>query len=494
MEKKHIIFIVFMLFAAKFAAAQGLIIDNASIDALPIYPESQGNGGKAGITVVAKSLSSFMGTPMNQGATSSCVPHVLAKSIQIQMAMENNSTDIATIDKSSLNPFSIYNYLNQNSCKMGTRFDSVFNIAYTKGVCPQTIFPFIDCLVLPNENAQKEALNYRISSALSLFSTAETNDIYKITRIKQAIIAGLPVLIGAEVDSAFQGLSKNVGKYWRPNGKDPLVKHALLIIGFDDRRDGGTFEILNSWGTAWGNKGTCYVRYKDFIKCCFCASVVSYNAKTSPLNDNLQEANISMKGKVQFLHYSHWDEANEKPIFEPAKTLLKTNKTFFETEKSWGLGQQFQISTLNLKKGMCVYVFSLDAAGKTELHYPTQKNISSENTLGAKITVIQRQSALMPSDSIQLLLPSQDEALELDKIGQENICVLFSAEEIPDIHQLIQQIGSTSGLLEQRLKTILGNRIAPTSEIDFKDGSEITFSSESKVGYIVPIILKMEVK
>ena len=31
--------------------------------------------------------------------------------------------------------------------------------------------------------------------------------------------------------------------------------HAMCVIGYDDRKDGGAFEIMNSWGTDWGQNG-----------------------------------------------------------------------------------------------------------------------------------------------------------------------------------------------------------------------------------------------
>ena len=31
--------------------------------------------------------------------------------------------------------------------------------------------------------------------------------------------------------------------------------HAMVVVGYDDDKYGGAFEILNSWGTYWGNKG-----------------------------------------------------------------------------------------------------------------------------------------------------------------------------------------------------------------------------------------------
>jgi C1A family cysteine protease len=52
-------------------------------------------------------------------------------------------------------------------------------------------------------------------------------------------------------------------------GKHPLKNqdpHAICIIGYDDNRFGGAFEIVNSWGATWGNSGYLWIKYSDFYK------------------------------------------------------------------------------------------------------------------------------------------------------------------------------------------------------------------------------------
>jgi hypothetical protein len=38
----------------------------------------------------------------------------------------------------------------------------------------------------------------------------------------------------------------------------------MCLIGYDDYLEGGSFQIMNSWGTKWGKSGIGWVRYKDF--------------------------------------------------------------------------------------------------------------------------------------------------------------------------------------------------------------------------------------
>ena len=38
--------------------------------------------------------------------------------------------------------------------------------------------------------------------------------------------------------------------------------HAMTVIGYDDNAK--AFQLMNSWGAEWGNRGTTWVPYKAF--------------------------------------------------------------------------------------------------------------------------------------------------------------------------------------------------------------------------------------
>ena len=40
----------------------------------------------------------------------------------------------------------------------------------------------------------------------------------------------------------------------------------MVLIGYDDEKYGGSFQIVNSWGEDWGVNGKIWVKYKDFIE------------------------------------------------------------------------------------------------------------------------------------------------------------------------------------------------------------------------------------
>ncbi len=74
-----------------------------------------------------------------------------------------------------------------------------------------------------------------------------------------------PVVLGTNWYSGMEKPDKN--GFIRATGT-PVGGHAYMVCGADDTvkcPDGskGAFRILNSWGVAWGKKGTALISYKD---------------------------------------------------------------------------------------------------------------------------------------------------------------------------------------------------------------------------------------
>jgi len=56
--------------------------------------------------------------------------------------------------------------------------------------------------------------------------------------------------------------------------------HMMVIIAYDDKKSGGAFRILNSWGEKWGDNGKLWIKYNDFFK-----YVKKFGGNTSYSND-----------------------------------------------------------------------------------------------------------------------------------------------------------------------------------------------------------------
>jgi C1A family cysteine protease len=126
------------------------------------------------------------------------------------------------------------------------------------GVPAENFWPFIDCNKekMPDIRAQTEAAYYKLASYTRI-STEEYK--YYLTR-------NVPIIIGMQTGRMF----------WRLSGKletqkyDPVdnlsntvsTGHAVLIVGYDDSINGGSWIIANSVGPKWGFRGFGAISYK----------------------------------------------------------------------------------------------------------------------------------------------------------------------------------------------------------------------------------------
>ncbi len=88
-------------------------------------------------------------------------------------------------------------------------------------------------------------------------------------------------------------------RIWDRTTRQNVVSHAMLIIGYNDNIRNGCFEVLNSYGTNFGNNGYVWIDYNFFAEkdpnsivnnpCCMFA--FSYSKDPHP--ENIDELNIS---------------------------------------------------------------------------------------------------------------------------------------------------------------------------------------------------------
>ncbi|MEV6554816.1 C1 family peptidase [Nocardia sp. NPDC051756] len=102
-----------------------------------------------------------------------------------------------------------------------------------------------DYTTQPDASERANAAHYKLSGAQDL----DSGD--RVTNIKNAISAGLPVPIGFEVRQSFMNLSKSNSRYNPSRNERTVGGHEVTIVGYD--QNGVT--IQNSWGASWGDSG-----------------------------------------------------------------------------------------------------------------------------------------------------------------------------------------------------------------------------------------------
>jgi hypothetical protein len=164
--------------------------------------------------------------------------------------------------KLSFSPFFLYNNLKNNkdsSCLDGLNIVKALQFLKYKGGVPNNKY-LSQCKINKDTSTKNWdiAINYRIKSFKSIGSDN------RIQRIKKSLSLLKPIVIGINTPYGFA--SSLNGDTWDGIVDDMRGGHALSLIGYDDNKEGGSFEIINSWGKGWGDNGKIWVKYSDFDK------------------------------------------------------------------------------------------------------------------------------------------------------------------------------------------------------------------------------------
>jgi len=214
------------------------------------------------------SLKKYVPTIKSQGNISSCTGWATTyAAFTIIRRLETG------IGVGPFSPLSTYNkiktddYPNELDCDRGSWPKDALNLLVKQG-SPYYKDYTNSCRLDDGNNPYEDKL-YR-------FRTLNCNEEQGVNNIKSALNNNEPVVISMKVYNLESGRNSLNDKYvssrtgeWTfdvPAG-DPnnysTSGHALCIIGYDDNKFGGSFEVMNSWGDDWGNSGFFWVKYSD---------------------------------------------------------------------------------------------------------------------------------------------------------------------------------------------------------------------------------------
>ena len=208
------------------------------------------------------SLLRFAPDRQNQGRQGSCVAwsSVYAARSIVEAASTGQSGN-----NTAFSPAFVYNQIGLEDCQ-GSYIQRAMEFMTTKGVVPYDDFPYTDqdCSKQPNSSQWTEAAKNKMHGFTRLTESDDVNGI-NIRAVKEHLAKDAPVVIGMMVGGTF--MQEMMGKeMWAPSAEDRSQMgfggHAMCVIGYDDRKQ--AFQIMNSWGTDWGNNGVAWVRYADF--------------------------------------------------------------------------------------------------------------------------------------------------------------------------------------------------------------------------------------
>jgi hypothetical protein len=543
--KKLIFFLFCIIGLAAAANAQGLDLDEEAAIYKTVQVEPEVEGAKDDNLPLSVDLSPFCPQVRNQGEAFSCVGWSVGyAAMTIQRAALNNWRDKQLITANANSALFVYNQIKKGpDCNRGSRIADALALLVEKGNCLSRDFDSdaMACAKMPTPAQMVQAKNFVISDFLAVFPEG-SNDFTKIRKLKESLARNAPVVVGMSVLKNFYQLSN--AKFWFPDigNQTPAGGHALTVVGYDDKQ--GAFRIVNSWGTAWADRGFVWIKYDDFAKYCkyayqlvispdFGAGAALAQASLTPdsvggggraastqappTNDVATEATNQstaeqpvdavqqptdtrqqqsppprrVSGSFAFKSFEGWSE-NNRAILKTAE--VDFDKGHYRTTDLWALGTRFQFMATTRVINQYVYVFSIDSENKIQIHWPRQYALNNKfNGLN--------ESALVASKDTRVVVPGfrYDENnekiytfLKLAQPGKDRLCVLFSKKKLGDINQICNKMAQGSGDVLGRLRALLGDRLIPEADIRYENG-RIAFDAATRSdGYIVPIILEVE--
>ncbi len=210
------------------------------------------------------SLAAFAPSRQNQGKQGSCVAWSATYAARTILESASTKQDPNSI---AYSPAFMYNNIALQDCQ-GAYIQKAMEFMQQKGAVSYQDFRYDenDCSRQASGQLEQQASQNKIHGFHRLTETDDVNGI-NIRAVKEHLAKDAPVVIGMMVGGSF--MQEMLGqKVWHPSNNDQDMTgfggHAMCVIGYDDRIEGGAFQIMNSWGPEWGENGIAFVRYGDF--------------------------------------------------------------------------------------------------------------------------------------------------------------------------------------------------------------------------------------
>ena len=431
-----------------------LFMDEAIYDKAEVYAPLANNAKNP--LPESVSLLKYCPKRMNQGSQGSCVGWASAYSARTILYARQSGKDPNDV---KFSPSYLYNQIALKGCQ-GSYLNNAMEVMKKGGVAPYSKFAYSEksCTKQPPSDVKQLAANFK-TKGFNRLSVDGDNYKTDLLAIKQNLAQGAPVVIGMMVGGTF--MSKMNGKsFWKPTDKDYDMSnfggHAMCVIGYDDYKEGGAFQIMNSWGEAWGSKGIFWIRYNDF----------EYFTREAyglyPMGDSEKYDTQKMSASIGLIYNNTGKNID----------LNYQGGITFKTNSPIKKGTDFKVEVTNDVE-CYVYVFGEEIDKSNYVLFPyTAKHSPYCGITGTRV---------FPNDY----------SMYADTKGEtDRIAVIVSKQPI-DYKKLSKAITNAAGVTyEQKVKNALSGELI--SNVDFKGGKTFSFKCNTGTKNAVAAILEFD--
>ena len=399
------------------------------------------------------SLRKYAPTPGDQGSLSTCSGWAVAYSARTIVAAVQNNWDHSEIDSNAFSPSFIYNQIRTRpGCNGGTSIVQGLDVLKTEGVLRMKDFSY-NCNLKVKAGYKKLAVINKIKEYRTIAYGKSKN---KVILVKKSLSENNPVVIAINCPDSFQ----SAGDVWNPDSSDYYKNfggHALVVIGYDDDKYGGAFEVINSWGKDWGNGGFSWIKYNDFIHFCVWAG----EEIPEPVG---KKRLAGLSGSLLF-------SLNSGNSME-----LSYDGKFLHTKGSYSSGTRFNLILSN-REPAYVYAIGSDQSYKCMVIFPFNKKINP----------------YLPYSENDIALPGHGYNFQLDKNpGKTYFCFLYSPVKL-DIDSIAAGIEKSKGNFYERTQSVLAGKLISGRDVEINLGQNGAVNFNSAAGGKNIMLLLVEI-
>lgn len=226
-------------------------------------------------------LSIYAPTPGDQGSYGTCVAWATCYgAMTMTDSIAYDITNQSKIDEKVFSPYYMFKSCNPEtirgdrgmSIEKALEFITYSGIPYRNDFEKRNVnnFEAVDISMYDHDEL------YRIEDYSVLFFSYDNEPLgsywntnitpeTKTARIKKSLSQKRPVIISFRDYSSFSNIWW-WNDTWTPSPfQTKRGNHAMVVVGYDDSKNNGSFLIQNSWGTSWGKNGRIWIRYNDLI-------------------------------------------------------------------------------------------------------------------------------------------------------------------------------------------------------------------------------------
>lgn len=451
--------------------ATGGFLDPRQFEKAEIYEPLAEDNSRNPLPEMAN-LQKFAPAVGNQGSQGSCVAWSSAYGARTILEASKSGADPNSL---KFSPAFLYNQIGLEGCQ-GSYIIRAMEFMTKQGAVPYDAFPYTDqdCSRVPDRNLMNSATRYRMAG-FNRLSAGDRTDAINLRAIKENLAQGAPVVIGMMVGQSF--MQNMLGKdVWIPEQGDRSMMgfggHAMCVVGYDDRKYGGSFLIMNSWGPEWGNNGFAWVRYGDFNY------YVREAYGVNPMHQSGTAANTPLIGEVGLVEMVNTGTKLEAKGYIPLK-LTAGNR--FVTNSPVKIGTRFKMEVKNSSE-CYIYVFGKETDGTSYTLFPYPQKEDPTKTKYSPFCGI----------TGYRLFP-KDKSMTPDSIGTRDMIAVVMSKQPLDWSAVNAAISKNpSSDYATRINAALGNNVLRSAQFNATAKGTMNFSGSTDDNQVMACIVEID--